>query len=58
MLQFIMITLCKADPEMAAIFREENKCWTTKCTDWDTVNKKYNDTNSSYMSAAGSLKAV
>ena len=53
-----MITLCKADPEMAAIFREENKCWTTKCTDWDTVNKKYNDTNSSYMSAAGSLKAV
>ena len=53
-----MTQLCKADAELAARFKEDNKCWSSKCTDWDSLFKKYNDTNVSYIGCQGALKAV
>lgn len=58
MLSFIMKSLTDIDSELPGRFREEFKCWSTKAVDWDSLNKKYNESNVSYNVAKAALDAV
>merc|ERR1712051_896526 len=58
MLQFIMVQLCGADAELANNFKEASKVWSTRATDLDAVNKKYNDVNGGWAEANKMQKDV
>lgn len=58
MLNFIMKQLTQADAELPARFKEESKVWSTKATDLDGLNKKYNETTTSYLEAKGAHDLV
>ena len=58
MLQFIMKKLVEADPELPKNYKEDNKVWSTKATDLDSILKKYNDTSSSFLAAETAHKSI
>ena len=58
LLQFIMKQLVEADPDLRARYKEEFKVFSTKATDLDAIQKKYNDVNLSHGEAATAHKAI
>ena len=58
LLNFIMRKLAEADPELGGKFKEDTKIWSTRSTDWDSLNKKFNDSNGSFASTKGSHRAI
>ena len=58
MLQFIMIKLVDADPNLPASYKEENKVWQTKASDLDSIFKKYGDVDIGHSEGASAYKAV
>ena len=47
-----------ADPDLRTRYKEEFKVWSTKATDLDSIQKKYNDVNLSHSEAATAHKAI